>query len=81
MVRLRYVWERTKVIKRPPSIEEPEIVSNLYLFLSAFLLLQNVEGDRHTPPPTFAGPEWQHEYKIRTVGRLEKPEGSSNAMV
>ena len=56
-------------------MEEPEIVSNLYLFLSAFLLLQNVGGDRRTPPPTSVGPQWQLEYKSRTVGRLEKPGG------
>ena len=59
---------------------EPKIVSNLYLFLFAFILLQNVGGDHRTPPPTSAGSEWQHEYKSRTVGRLKKPGGNSNAM-
>ena len=43
-------------------MEEPEIVSNLYLFLIAFLQLQNVGGDRRTPPPASAGPRWQHEW-------------------
>ena len=44
-------------------MEEPEIVSNLYLFLLAFLLLQNVGDDHRTPPTASAGPEWKHEYE------------------